>query len=85
MACQVREKTGNCGHHQCEFSQETSHGYECVDILYWNKIPFCEIGKNCHQKCKFSWIKGSNSEVEIAMKEWCKNEEFIANDARMDM
>jgi hypothetical protein len=55
MACIRREKTGSCNHHQCGFSIITSHGYECVDIVYDGNRGYCEVGEDCISNCPFSW------------------------------
>lgn len=33
MACETRERTGKCTHFQCQFSDVTPHGYNCVEIF----------------------------------------------------
>lgn len=39
------------GNHRCEFSDETEHGYEGVDVVgVW-----CEVGDGCLRKCPYSW------------------------------
>jgi len=74
MACQKRERTGSCGHHQCDYSEHTEHGYECVDILYHDNVPFCEVGQGCYSKCPFAFQKGDGSKTEQAHDEWVKKE-----------
>lgn len=71
MACQTRERTGSCNHSQCLFSNETDHGYECVDI----RSGFCEVGEGCLEKCSYSWKptdkKASAAALE-AFDAYCK-------------
>jgi hypothetical protein len=75
MGCQLRQRTGDCNHHQCPFQEETEHGYECVDIIIEEGVAFCECGEGCLEKCPHSWIKNSSSKVEKAvMKFIAKNE-----------
>lgn len=59
MACYKRERTGDCSHYQCPFSSETKHGYECVDVLHYEGIDFCEEGQDCIEKCPYSFAKES--------------------------
>lgn len=51
MACQRRKKLGHCSHHQCEFTDYTDHGYECVEVIK----EYCEMGSGCYEKCQYSW------------------------------
>lgn len=51
MACQRRQETGTCSHHQCEFSYDTGHGYECVMVI----DGFCEVGEDCLLVCPYSF------------------------------
>lgn len=66
MACQRRENTGSCSHHQCEFSKETEHGYECVDIISGYGVDFCEVGDSCLSKCPYSYGKLDGSAQDLA-------------------
>lgn len=61
MACRLRERTGVCLHHQCEFSDQTEHGYECVDVVG----AWCEVGDGCLEECPYSWPE---SDTEITNK-----------------
>lgn len=74
MACLKKQKGDHCGHYQCPFASETAHGYECVEIMYPEKLNqgFCESGENCHDKCQYSWKRGDNSLVEQAANTWIK-------------
>lgn len=60
MACDKRQRTGHCGHHQCEFKYETDHGYECVEIVG----GFCEAGDNCLKQCPYSYKVGTKREKQ---------------------
>jgi len=51
MACKKRQQTGTCAHHQCEFSYETEHGYDCVTVVE----GFCEVGADCMLSCPYSY------------------------------
>lgn len=73
MACIRRENTGSCEHYQCPFKDETPHGYECVDLLFGTIVSFCEVGENCLEKCPYSFVKDSGSDVEKSAIEWSKN------------
>lgn len=74
MACQRKERTGSCEHHQCPFSTETTHGYECIDLfaeeINDKQVTFCEVGDNCLEKCPYSWKKGDGSDVDKAAKKF---------------
>lgn len=71
MGCPAKERNGKCNHHQCPHPNETSHAYECVDIVN----GFCEVGDDCLPKCSFSWpsddIKRCNA-AEKAFNEYIK-------------
>jgi hypothetical protein len=58
MACYQREQTGSCNHHQCQFSSDTDHGYECVELA----SGFCECGEDCLAKCPHSWRTSARAE-----------------------
>lgn len=60
MSCARKERTGFCSHPQCQYPDETGHGYECVDI----EKGFCEVGENCLEKCDYSWQVGTERERE---------------------
>ncbi len=64
MACQTREKTGTCSHHQCQFSDQTREGYECVDVI----DNFCEIGLNCVKECPYSYEQDEETKVTQIFK-----------------
>ena len=53
MACQRRERTGICGHPQCPYPTETTHGYGCVNINFATSL--CEVGEGCLAKCSYSF------------------------------
>jgi hypothetical protein len=62
MACEPRQRTGTCNHSQCPYPDETTHGYNCVDIepktRHYPKEapdPACEVGENCLPRCSYSW------------------------------
>lgn len=81
MGCQKKERGEPCGHHQCPFSSETSHGYECVDILFsivdGSNHAFCEAGEGCLSKCTYSFNKGDGSLAARAAEEWNKQENLL--------
>lgn len=67
MACSRRQKTGDCSHHLCEFSDQS--GYECVqiisaaDIREWAEAGMntkdlvagkCELSPSCVRKCRYN-------------------------------
>jgi hypothetical protein len=54
MACIRLQRTGSCSHYQCPFSDETLHGYECVDLLRSKDGRLvCEVGCECLEKCPY--------------------------------
>lgn len=63
MSCGKRNTTGACGHHQCEFTDETDHGFECVDVKFGSGRSFCECGEDCVAKCPHSW-KGTDQATQ---------------------
>jgi hypothetical protein len=63
MACVHKDIHGSCNHPQCEFSQETPHGYQCVDITYFQGHTFCEVGDGCIAQCPHSWQPGTDKAV----------------------
>lgn len=65
MACPKRINCGSCPHHQCQFSDLTPHGYECVDILATESGQYCEVGENCIKECPFSYVPTKKIEAEI--------------------
>ena len=70
MACLRRERTGFCSHHQCEYSDETPHGAQCIEIFHTPGIlgvSFCEVGEDCPVKqCSYSYDSSSEKGKEIA-------------------
>lgn len=64
MACDKRQATGSCPHHQCEYSYDTDHGYECVDIFG----GFCECGLDCVKECPYSYTKKDEPEVNAVVE-----------------
>lgn len=59
MACITKDTHGTCNHFQCPHSKETSHGYECVELLHHKGYSFCEVGLECLPHCKHSWQPGT--------------------------
>ena len=55
MACSTREKTNWCSHHQCGYSDQTEHGYQCVDLAEFMSDIYCECGDGCVQECPYSY------------------------------
>ena len=49
MACDRKEATGYCDHHQCAFKDITMR--ECVDVIE----NFCECGDGCVKECPYSF------------------------------
>jgi hypothetical protein len=70
MACVSKDIHGSCNHPQCEFSAETTHGYECVDITYFQGHTFCEVGDGCLAKCPHSWQ--ANTDKAVVAETWAK-------------
>jgi len=64
MACEKRERTGECGHFQCPHSGETEHGFECVEIFG----PCCEAGLDCLEKCDYSFTEDERDRIEQSNK-----------------
>lgn len=77
MACTRKQNTGHCSHFQCPYSSETTHGYECVDIITENVngilVGLCEVGEDCLSICQHAWKKGDNSLNEKAGKQFVNN------------
>ena len=53
MACQKRERLGYCSCYQCQFTDRTDHGYECVMVNYL--LHLCECGLGCIPDCPYSY------------------------------
>jgi hypothetical protein len=73
MACHKKLTTGHCSHPQCGFSDQTEHGYECVDIFYSAKQDrhYCEVGHNCVKECPYSYGDDQVKNVdEATTEEW---------------
>ena len=70
MACDKRCRTGSCVHHQCEYSDQTDHGYECVELFSGDGHIFCEIGENCFTGCPYSYVPGDGSDAEKGAIAW---------------
>lgn len=51
MACDRRIAIGTCDHYQCPYKDQTTHGYECVDVIE----EFCECGDGCIEECPYSF------------------------------
>ena len=49
-------------HHQCEFSDQTTHGFKCVGIY----AGYCEVGKDCLKECGHSYRAADARKVEEA-------------------
>lgn len=64
-------------HSKCPFPDKS--GYNIVDIMDHNNIPFCEVGECCVSECPYSWTAGSGSETEKAAEAWCKEEKERLN------
>jgi len=64
MACEKRQRTGSCMHFQCPFSELTTHGYECVEVV----DGYCEVGDGCYPGCNFSWDEDDDEKTEAACK-----------------
>lgn len=65
MACERRKRTGRCSHYQCPYSDETDHGYECVEIMG----DFCEAGENCIAECNYSY-KAGTEQAKLAEQQY---------------
>ncbi len=52
-------------HHNCNFRNETEHGYGVVEVVR----GYCEVGLNCHKKCPFSFGKKDEKKVNKVYEE----------------
>ena len=64
MACEKRQRTGTCSHHQCPAPTLTEYGYECVDTF----AGYCEVGLNCIPQCKYSFTDAEVDNVNATIK-----------------
>jgi hypothetical protein len=70
IVCDARMKNGHCGHFQCEYSDETAHGQQCVNIVLYGAgngdidIAVCDMGEYCLKKCLFSWASSKRSTIK---------------------
>jgi hypothetical protein len=64
MSCNRRMNTGTCSHYQCPFSEQTLHGYHCVDVI----DGFCEVGKGCLPECSHAWAATDEETQRLAVK-----------------
>jgi hypothetical protein len=55
VSCPKREKTGSCGHYRCQYTTETDHGFECVDVVFDAERGYCEVGLGCVERCGYSF------------------------------
>lgn len=69
LCCETRRTNGRCGHFQCPYSDETTHGQKCVNIILYGggidsvDTAVCDLGEDCLKKCLFSWTASKKNTV----------------------
>lgn len=56
--CKIYQMVGFCTHHQCVFSDKTTHHKICVELTYNEDLGKFKCEKtNCYTGCKYSFSK----------------------------